>query len=407
VAVVVVANRLYRAFPIPLGAVVFLVQLALGIVLFATFQEYVPGELGASAGWGGYLLAIYGAARVVSETPTGILNDHLRRRAGLLLGFILLVPAVVGMSGAGDVATFAVLAAALGMGTAFLWPAIYAISADIYPPGRRGKVVGFLNVFQLLGFGAGALAGALLVERAHDAMFILAVVAMAAAGVCALLGTPSYDHPARGRRRAASLRGIWSGQLAALSALIVLATGGIALVVPAIRPYGEEVLGVSFATVTIALIPAVLLGGALYVPAGHLSDRYGRMVPFLLGEVLLVAGAFLTAWTDVLFVAAAAGALVFAGNVFVVPAFNAAVMDLAPETHRGTLIGLTVALSGLGLALGPAAGGALVDLVSAPAVFRLAGVVGIVTAIGVVAYSRRYPGRATAADAALSATSES
>jgi MFS family permease len=403
VAAVVVRQRLYREFPIPLGLVVFLVQAALGIVLFAAFQEYVPRELGASAGWGGYLLAMYGAARVAFETPTGVLNDHVRRKVALLLGFLLLVPALVGMAGAGNIVMFGLLAAALGMGTAFVWPAIYAISADIYPPGRRGKVVGFLNVFQLLGFGAGALAGALLVERAHEAMFILAVAAMTAGGVCALLGTPSYDHEAGRAAGRARLRDVWSGQLAALSVLIVLATGGIALVIPAIRPYGDEVLGASFATVTVALIPAVLIGGALYVPAGHLSDRYGRMVPFLAGEVLLVAGAFLVAWTDVLVIAAVGGALIFAGNVFVVPTFNAAVMDLAPESHRGTLIGFTVALTGLGVAIGPAAGGALVDLLSAPAVFRLAGLVAVVTALGVIAYSWRFPGPADGGPSAAAA----
>jgi len=381
---------LYRRYPLPLGCVVFLVQVGLGIVLFAVFQEYVPGELGAGAGWGGYLLSAYGGARFLSETPTGMVSDRVRRKVSLLLGFLVLVPAVSLMAAATAELVFAALAAGLGVGTAFIWPAVYAISADLYPRHRRGKVVGFLNVFQLLGFGAGALTGALLVEWAHDAMFLVAISAIGAAGLCAFAGVPGYRHPAGLSRRTIGLRDVWSGQLAALSLLVLVATAGVSMIVPAIRPYGDEVLDVSFATLTIALIPAVLLGGALYVPAGHAADRFGRMVPFLAGEALLIGGMLTVAATNSLYVAAAAGAIIFAGNVCIVPAFNSAVMDLAPESHRGTLIGLTVALSGLGLALGPAIGGALVDQFSAPFVFRTAAATAAVTAAGIVVYTRRF-----------------
>jgi MFS family permease len=370
--------------------VVFFVQVGLGVVLFAVFQQYVPEERGAGAGWGGYLLSAYGSARFVFETPTGIISDRVRRKTGLLLGFLLLVPAVLAMAWAKHVAVFMALSGVLGLGTAFLWPAVYAISADLYPPERRGKVVGFLNVFQLLGFGLGALMGALLVEGAHDAMFLLAISAMGAAGIAAFVGVPGYRHTGVGQRRGIGLREVWSPQLGALSVIVVVATAGVSMIIPAVRPYGDEQLGEPLSTLTIALIPAVLLGGALYVPAGHLSDLMGRTTPFVLGEVLLIAGALLAAATDSLYLAAFAGAVIFAGNVFIVPAFNAAVMDLAPETHRGTLIGLMVALSGLGLALGPAIGGMLLALASPPAVFRVAAMVAFVTLSALLLYTRRY-----------------
>jgi MFS family permease len=384
-------SALYRSFPVPLGIVVFLAQVGLGIVLFAVFQEYVPGQLGAGTGWGGYLLAAYGGARFLSEVPTGVIVDRVRRRVALLTGFLVLVPAAGLMAPATNTFVFLGLSALLGLGTAFLWPAIYAISADLYPAERRGKVVGFLNVFQLLGFGAGALTGALTVERAHTAMFLVAILSIGAAGLAAFTLIPGYQHKTGGApRRGIGLRAVWSRQLAVLSALVLVATAGVAMVVPAIRPYGEEQLGASFATVTIALIPGVLIGGALYVPAGHLSDRFGRAVPFLVGEALLVAGGLLIAATDVLVLAAAGGAIFFAGNVFIVPSFNAAVMDLAPESHRGTLIGLTVALSGLGLAVGPAVGGALAQAVSPAFVFQLSAAVAVVTGAGVYFYRQRF-----------------
>ena len=65
-------------------------------------------------------------------------------------------------------------------------------------------------------------------------------------------------------------------------------------------------------------------------------------------------------------------------------------MDLAPEAYRGTLIGWSVALSGLGLAVGPALGGAVVDAYDAPMAFRTGAMVAGFTAVLTVAYGLVY-----------------
>jgi predicted MFS family arabinose efflux permease len=161
------------------------------------------------------------------------------------------------------------------------------------------------------------------------------------------------------------------------------------MLVPAIRPYGESVLGVSFSRLALALVPAVAIGALLYVPAGDLADRLGRWKPFAAGQLSLVAGLLILASTASLPVAMAAAVLVFAGNVLTVPAWNAAVMDLAPESHRGTLIGLSVALSGLALALGPALGGTVTARWGAQATFLVAAALATLASLAAWAYARR------------------
>ena len=42
-----------RGAPHALGFSIFFAQVALGIVIFAVFQEFVPNNLGASDGFGG------------------------------------------------------------------------------------------------------------------------------------------------------------------------------------------------------------------------------------------------------------------------------------------------------------------------------------------------------------------
>lgn len=384
----------YRLVPLPLGLVIFLLQVAVGIVLFAIFQQYVPRELGAGDAWGGYLLSAYGGSRFLSEGPTGAINDRIERKLALVAGAVVLVPAIGVMALVENYWLFLPCAAVLGVGSAFLWPAAYAICADLYPPGRRGKVIGFLNVCQLLGFGAGALIGAFLVGPAPKVLLVVAIACVGAAGFPAVFGIPSYrTGRLYGRighdERRPTLRAVWSGQLAGLVAIVLVATAGVAMVVPAIRPYGTAQLGVEFSTLTVALIPAVVLGGLMYVPAGHAADRFGRLRPFLFGQICLIAGALAVAQTTSLPIAATAAAFIFMGNVFSVPAFNAAVLDLAPESHRGTLIGLTVAVSGLGLALGPGVGGYLSGEWGPPAVFRVSALVAAIAGVAIVIYGRR------------------
>ncbi|MYI85752.1 MAG: MFS transporter, partial [Dehalococcoidia bacterium] len=326
--------------PHALGLGIFFAQVALGIVIFAIFQEFVPNNLGASDGFGGYLLALYGGARFLSETPAGAISDRIERKHALLIGFALMIPALALMGIIQQEWAYLGFSALLGISTAFIWPATYAIGADLYPPVERGKVVGFLNVGQLLGFGLGALVGALLVETVPNSLFIIAIVAVVAALITGEVGVPSY----RGElgvvhEQRPPLRSVLSKRLVFLSALILAATVGISSLVPAIRPYGDNVLGISFAQLTVFLIPAVVAGGILYVPSGHLSDRIGRTIPLLLGQFLIIAGALTAAATGNIFLAAAATAVIFSGHVQQVPALNASMMDLAPEAYRGTLIG--------------------------------------------------------------------
>ena len=370
--------------PHGLGLSIFFAQVALGIVIFAVFQEFVPNNLGASDGFGGYLLALYGGARFLSETPAGAISDRMERKHTLLLGFALMIPPLALMGFLQQEWAYFGFSAMLGVSTAFIWPATYAIGADLYPPVERGKVVGFLNVGQLLGFG-------LLVETVPNSLFMIAVAAVVGALIIGQTGVPAYRRELGVLlEQRPPLRSVFSKQMMFLSALILSATIGVSSLVPAVRPYGDDVLNISFAQLTVFLIPAVVAGGILYVPSGHLSDRIGRTIPLLLGQFLIIAGALTAAATGNILLAASATAVIFCGHVQQVPALNASMMDLAPEAYRGTLIGWSVALSGLGLAVGPALGGAVVDAYDAPMAFRAGAMVAGFTALLTIAYGLVY-----------------
>lgn len=381
-------------FPLGLGGTVFLVQVAVGLILFATFQEYVPDALGTGDAWPGLLVTAYGGARFLSETPTGAITDRIERKLGLLLGFIIMAGAVGLMATVEDRYAYFACAAMLGVGNAFLWPAAYAISADMYPPTQRGRVSGFLNVAQLLGFGLGALLGALVVERAASLQFVIAGTAIGLAFLLVLLVIPAY----RGGRLFGlgertirpSIWSVMSWKVGGMAGLVLAASSSSAMLVPAIRPFGEQQLDTSFATLTLAMAPAVIIGASVYVPAGQIADRFGRAYPFLAGQLLVCVGLVLLSLVTRLDVAALLAILVFSGYTMSIPAWSSAVMDLAPLSHRGAVIGLSVSASGLGLAVGPTIGGIVTESQDAVMALRTAAALSLVTGLAIWGYWRAY-----------------
>src|SRR3970282_1989618 len=111
---------------------------------------------------------------------------------GLLIGFACMLPAILLMLFVQDSVAYLLFASFLGLGAAFIWPATYAISAAPYPPDRRGKVIGFLNLAQLLGLGVGTMGGAFLVQYLSPTQFLAALGAISGAFVAGLIGVVKY-----------------------------------------------------------------------------------------------------------------------------------------------------------------------------------------------------------------------
>ncbi|MEV6360893.1 MFS transporter [Nocardia asteroides] len=101
---------------------------------------------------------------------------------------------------------------------------------------------------------------------------------------------------------------------------------------------------------------------ALLVPAGRLGDRYGNRPVFLLGLAVFVLGSALcaVAWN----VPALIGfrAVQAVGCALLTPSSLALVLAATPAERRAGAVRLWVAFGGLGAALGPVAGGLLVEL---------------------------------------------
>jgi DHA2 family methylenomycin A resistance protein-like MFS transporter len=175
--------------------------------------------------------------------------------------------------------------------------------------------------------------------------------------------------------------------------LAVMSTSSVGVALPTI---GRE-LHASTTSLEWIVDAYVLVFAGLLVAGGVLSDRRGRKQMFVLGVVLFGTGALIAGVAPSVGVLIAGRVVQGLGPAIVLPGSLAIVTSIFPDAReRAFAIGLWSSSSGLGLATGPALGGALVDglgwrwvfLINVPLCLIL-----VAAALVVIPYIKPDPGR--------------
>ncbi|MFC7362591.1 MFS transporter [Nocardioides astragali] len=150
------------------------------------------------------------------------------------------------------------------------------------------------------------------------------------------------------------------------AALMPLNSTMIAVALPEIgAEFDTDPAVVTQALVTSYLVAAIVLQS----PAGKVADRVGHARTVAIGQVLVAAGAVLGYVAPSLALLTVARILMAAGGAVLVPATVALLRRTLPHELRGRGFGAFGAVMALAAALGPLAGGALVDAFGWPSVF--------------------------------------
>ena len=140
----------------------------------------------------GLIAAVYPAVWGLGQLFTGKLADHVNRRSLLIIGMILQGLAILGLPYVHAQAAYIALSAALGLGTALVYPTFLAVLAAHTHPEQRSEAVGVFRLWRDLGYAIGALLTGLIADRFGITASILAIGAVTMlSGVVVWLRMPS------------------------------------------------------------------------------------------------------------------------------------------------------------------------------------------------------------------------
>lgn len=314
---------------------------------------------------GGFVQPVVGA--ISDRLPPNRLG---RRRPFFLIGVPLTALSLVLMSTYPPLWAVVVIMTVFSFFLAVAYDPYLALMPDITPPEQRGRVGGFMALFNMLGGITVIVLSFLLWERSPGLVFWLVALGLVATFTVTFLGI--REPPATGTRSHARWRPTVRPYLRdlarrrelckylAVTFLFWLGNGGIT---PFVTRFGVYVLGVEEHVSFLLVLPAILGAAVCAVPAGLLTERFGKKPVLAVGLCIFGAAAVVGAQV----VRDLPEALLLMSLVGVANAITSALAfpllaDLIPRHRAGEFTGIGQLVWSLAQPIGAMGAGAIADL---------------------------------------------
>jgi DHA1 family multidrug resistance protein-like MFS transporter len=373
---------------IPVAIIALFAELGYGVLNNSTFPVYLKDGLGIDPALIGPIMMPFFLSELL-KGPFGVLADKIGRKplmaAGpavtivtpLIVTFIHYRPNTVSIP---LMIAFGCLRFVDGLGASALWPASFAYLGDVVRPEKRASAMSVLNVTYMVGLALGFLAGGFADDSFHIAgpnryfpSFYLASLLFALATFAALFGIGNKGYRGTGRELYSS--GMEAGtavswqtikeSICAVPLVLLLAFVtffGIGCVALQVKIFALDEFGISETQFGILFLWPALLIGALAIPLGRFTDKWGEVKSIRLGFFIAAA----SMWAMIVLVRepsfrqlslVISGTLLGIGFVIAFPAWLAYLTTLTTKSNRGTVIGAASTAQAVGVLLGTIFGG--------------------------------------------------
>lgn len=332
----------------------------LDVMFFTAITPLLPAytdDLGLSKGAAGILSGSFAAGTLIASLPAGLMAARVGPRPTLLAGLALLGASCVAFGFADDIVVLDAARFGQGVSSALAWSGALTWVILAAPKSRRGSVIGGILGVAVAGELFGPAIGALADSAGTEVVFSCVALVAIALGVAAMrMPDPGRDPRELGEFRVTLLeptvlRATW---FVAAPALVF----GLIVVLVPLR---IDELGGSARLVAAGFIIGAACEALTAPIVGRLSDRVGRLRPYLIGLVVLGVATAIVPFPDALALVVAALVAIAIGSGFCFPPAMAMLSDAASATGlpQGLAAGLiNVAWAG-GQVSGSVGGGAL------------------------------------------------
>jgi DHA1 family multidrug resistance protein-like MFS transporter len=151
--------------------------MSLEFPLFQTFYSLFAYDVVGVTGleWG--LISTIGSiALILVGYPAGKIVDRIGRRRSMLLAYLFSTPTLLGFMAARGFAQMAVVNVAFMVSTAFFFPALNALRADMVPREKRGRIMGVMGTLRSLAMVPAATVYGYLYEVNRTYPYMIGVV---------------------------------------------------------------------------------------------------------------------------------------------------------------------------------------------------------------------------------------
>ena len=367
-----------RALALSVYLPTLLAEIGIGAALpVLTLSALALGEPAAVAS---IAVAVYSAGRIGGAAVGGRMASHRGSLPTTFASYAVIAGGALVCAVAPNVVVLAVGIALLGLGHGAVHVARQAHIDALAPVAARARSLTTLaGVWRAANFVGPFLGAGFIAAWGLGAAYVLAAGLVVIGVVVLAMTAPRHLAIPRSQRVRISARDVITRHSHVLSTLgtAVMLMGALRQARVVVIPLWAEHLGMSDARISVLFGVATAIDVVMFVPAGYVMDRVGRVWAAVPAAIALGVGAAVLPLTSTSAQVAAVAVLLGAGNGWSSGLVMTLGADAAPEEGRALFLGAWSILQDVGGLLGPgivAAGAAL----ALPAGFVAMGGVGAV-----------------------------